>query len=61
VDLHVEKSWTMRNWTLVAYGEGWLVPPRNNGMYVVYSYDFSKNATVSGPVFLPLVGLRAEF
>ncbi len=61
VDLHIEKSWTMRNWTLVAYGEGWLVPPRNNGMYVVYSYDFSQSATVSGPVFLPLVGLRAEF
>lgn len=61
IDAHIERSFVMRNWTLVAYAEGWLVPPANNGMYVVYSYDFSDQATVSGPVFLPLVGLRAEF
>ena len=38
---------TLRTWTLVIYGELWLVPPRNNEMYVIYSYDYSQQAAVA--------------
>jgi hypothetical protein len=60
VDVHIERSFVLRSWTLVAYAEAWYVPAQNNEMYVVYSYDFSEQASVRGPTFLPLLGLRAD-
>lgn len=60
VDLHLERTLQARNWSLVAYGELWWVPPANNVMYLAHSYDYSETATVAGPGFLPLLGLRAE-
>ena len=45
----------------MVYGELWLVPPRNNEMYVIYSYDYSQQAAVAGPRLLPLGGVRADF
>ncbi|HJN74031.1 MAG TPA: TonB-dependent receptor [Myxococcota bacterium] len=60
VDLHLERRFDLRRARVSAYVEGWYVPAANNAMYVVYSYDYSQSALVSGPSFLPLFGLRAE-
>ncbi len=60
IDLRVERVWKFRQWSLVGYVEGWFVPPSNNTLYPVYSYDYSEELLVGGPVLLPLVGLRGE-
>ena len=60
VDTHLERSWRLRRWTLVAYLETWWVPARYNTLYPVYSYDFSETDLVAGPGLLPLFGLRAR-
>ncbi len=60
VDVHFEREWTFQNWMLVGYLEAWWVPPRNNAMYYVYSYDYTQVESVAGPPFVPLLGLRAE-
>ncbi len=60
VDLHIERTIEARRWSLVAYGELWWVPEKNNVMYLAYSYDWSETATVAGPGLMPLLGLRAE-
>jgi hypothetical protein len=60
LDAHLEKAWAFRTWTLTGYFEAWWVPSGSNAMYVVHSYDYSQSATVAGPPFLPLVGVRAD-
>lgn len=60
IDGHLEYSFPLRTWTLVAFIEAGYVPKANNGMYTVYSYDYSQTALVAGPGFLPLVGVRAD-
>lgn len=59
-DVHLERRFTLNTWTLVAFVEMWVVPPANNAMYLVYSYDYSQSAVVSGPPLFPLFGLRAD-
>lgn len=59
-DLHLERRFELRRVTVSAYAEAWIVPPANNAMYVVYSYDYSQSAQVAGPAFFPLLGLRVE-
>ena len=61
VDGHLERAFAFRNWTLSMYLEAWWVPPSANGLYSVYSYDYSQREMVVGPAFVPLVGARAEF
>lgn len=60
LDLHLERAWEFRTWTLTGYFEAWWVPAGSNAMYVVHSYDYTHDATVAGPPFLPLVGIRAD-
>jgi hypothetical protein len=60
LDVHAQRTFRVRRLELEAYAEGWFVPPANNGMYVVYSYDYSQAQVVGGPVFVPIVGLRGE-
>jgi hypothetical protein len=60
LDVHLERAIELRRWTVTGYLEGWFVPPSSNGMYVVYSYDYSQSALVSGPVFFPIVGARVD-
>lgn len=60
LDTHIERSWRLRRWTLVAYLETWWVPARYNTLYPVYSYDFSQQDLVAGPGLLPLLGVRAR-
>ena len=60
LDVHLERELEMRRWTMSTYLEGWYVPAKNNAMYVVYSYDYSQSALVSGPSFVPLMGLRID-
>jgi len=60
VDFHLEREIPFRRWTVAAYLEAWWVPPGSNVLYPVYSYDYSKEALVIGPAFVPLVGVRAE-
>ena len=60
VDVHLERTFLLRKWTVSTYAEGWYVPAPNNAMYVVYSYDYSQSALVSGPSFLPLLGVRVD-
>lgn len=59
VDLHLARAFEFRRWTLDAYLETWWVPKAANNLYPVYSYDFTEQALVSGPGFVPLIGLRA--
>ena len=59
-DLRVERKWRFNRWSLVAYCEAWWVPPANNTLYPVYSYDYSEEVLVGGPAFVPLVGMRGE-
>lgn len=60
VDGHLERRWAFRNWALAAYTELWWVPAAGNVLYPAWSYDWSEEAYVAGPTFLPLVGMRAE-
>jgi hypothetical protein len=60
VDVRIERAWRFSQWSLAAYLEIWYVPSANNSMYVVSSYDYSQQVFVSGPSFVPLVGLRGE-
>ena len=61
VDLHVGWTLEMRRITLDLYAEGWYVLPGGNALYPVYNFDYSEQALVVGPSFVPLVGGRAEF
>ena len=61
VDIHVQKDWRFRTWSLAVYGEGWFVPPGNNVMYLAYSYDYDEVGNVEGPVFVPLLGVRGAW
>ena len=60
LDGHLQYTVPFRRWTLAAYLEGWWVPASSNNLYPVYSYDFSEQALVAGPGFVPLLGLRAQ-
>jgi hypothetical protein len=60
VDLHLEKTFRGRWWSLTAYGELWWVPSGSNTMYLAYRYDYDESQQVSGPAVLPLIGLRGE-
>jgi hypothetical protein len=61
LDVHLQKDWTFRTWSLALYGEGWFVPPGSNVMYLAWSYDYDEVGEVEGPVFIPLLGLRGEW
>ncbi|MEL6345157.1 MAG: TonB-dependent receptor plug domain-containing protein [Myxococcota bacterium] len=61
IDGVVRRTQAFRRWTLTLYAEGWYVPPQGNALYPVYNYDFSEQALVAGPVFVPLVGGRIDF
>lgn len=60
LDLHLEKGWHLRKTRVTAYGEAWWVPKTANVMYQAWRYDYDADAPVTGPGFVPLVGLRAE-
>lgn len=61
VEARIERRWDLRTWNLRAYFELWWVPPGNNKLYPVYSFDYSERAYVVGPPLVPLIGLRAGF
>lgn len=61
LDLFVGWKRAFRTWTLSLYAEGWYVPPTANALYPVYNYDYSEQALVAGPGFVPLVGGRIDF
>ncbi len=61
IDVHVQKDFRFRTWSLALYSELWLVPPGSNVMYVAWNYDYDDVGEVSGPVFIPLLGARAEW
>jgi hypothetical protein len=61
LDLHLERDVVFSTWTLSLYTEAWWVPSSANGLYPVYSYDYSDKTMVVGPAFVPLLGARAEF
>ena len=61
LDLHLGWTRDFRRWTLDLYAEGWYVLPGANVLYPVYNFDYSEQAFVVGPAFVPLVGGRAQF
>jgi hypothetical protein len=61
IDLHLGFSRDIRKTTLVLYAEGWYVLPGSNSLYPVYNFDYSEEALVVGPSFVPLVGGRLAF
>ncbi|MFZ5476146.1 MAG: TonB-dependent receptor plug domain-containing protein [Myxococcota bacterium] len=60
VDVHLEKTFRGKGWSLTAYGEVWWVPSGSNTMYLVHRYDYDASEAVHGPALLPLVGVRGE-
>ncbi len=60
LDLHLERQLIFRSWTATPYAELWWVPPTGNVLYPAYSFDYSQEAYVAGPSFLPLLGVRLE-
>jgi hypothetical protein len=60
IDLHTARRWWFQRWSLVTYAELWWVPPSANFLYPIYNYDYSEDALVVGPGFVPLVGARVE-
>lgn len=60
VDGHVERSFYAGATKLTAYAELWWVPRGSNVMYLAYRYDYDDVAPVSGPAFIPLIGVRGE-
>lgn len=61
IDVHIQKDVRFRTWSLALYGELWFVPPGSNVMYVAWNYDYDDVGDVKGPVFIPLLGARAEW
>jgi len=60
VDLHLEKRFELRRGVITPYLEAWYVPKGSNTMYLAWSYDYDEVQGVSGPGFIPLVGVRGE-
>jgi hypothetical protein len=60
LDVHLERTLRFRRWKAVPYLEAWWVPPTGNVLYPAWSYDYSQEAYVEGPSFLPLLGVRVE-
>lgn len=60
IDGHLEKELYTRFAKVTLYTELWYVPEFSNQMYLAYRYDYDDDAPVSGPGFIPLVGVRAE-
>lgn len=61
VDVHIQKDWRFRTWSLALYGELWFVPPGANVMYPAWSYDYDLEGEVEGPLVIPLLGARGEW
>jgi outer membrane receptor protein involved in Fe transport len=61
VDVHIERTWTVRKVEGTLYAEVWYVPEGNNVMYPAYRYDYDEMAYVAGPPFVPLLGVRGSF
>lgn len=61
IDVHLGWERELRSVTLVLYAEGWYVLPGSNALYPVYNFDYSEQALVIGPSFVPLVGGRLAF
>jgi hypothetical protein len=61
IDVHVQKDWRFRTWSLALYSELWFVPPGSNVMYEAWSYDYDAQGNVEGPIFIPLLGARGEW
>ncbi len=58
VDARIEKTFYTRAVEVAAYAELWWVPGASNVMYQAYRYDYDDAASVAGPPFIPLVGVR---
>lgn len=61
VDAHFAYTIPFRRWTLQTALEAGVVPPAYAALYPTWSYDYREQGYVKGPVFLPLVSLRATF
>ena len=60
IDVHIEREWTLRDWSIFGYCESWYVPASGNYLYPIYNYNYQESQLVVGPAFVPLVGLRVE-
>lgn len=61
LDLRVDKRWIFNRWTFNAYLDIQNVYNRQNQEDVVYNYDYTEQADLTGLPLIPSLGLRAEF
>ncbi len=61
LDLHFGYSFFLPTWRLDLYADLWFVPPASAQLYPTWNYDYTEEGFVTGPVFLPLLGVRASF
>jgi hypothetical protein len=61
IDLHLERDFAFREWTLTLTADLWYVPKPSAQLYPTWSYDWSEQGWVVGPTLLPLLGARARF
>lgn len=61
VDARVAYEWQLRGWSWELVAEIWYVPKASTQLYPTWNYDYTEQGWVSGPSFLPLLGVRTRF
>lgn len=61
LDVRLDKTWTFTDWKLGAYLDVQNAYFRNNPEGRSYNYNYARSSAVTGPPFLPVIGLRGEF
>ena len=61
LDIRIDKEFIFRKWRLTAYLEIMNVYNRANPETIIYNFDYTEQAYLSGLPFIPNMGVRAEF
>jgi hypothetical protein len=61
LDVRLEKAFTLRRYKLNAFIDVQNVTNRKNAEEIIYNFDFTRRAYISGLPTLAVLGLRLEF
>ncbi|MGZ3699940.1 MAG: TonB-dependent receptor plug domain-containing protein, partial [Bdellovibrionota bacterium] len=61
LDVRADKKWVFDRWILTAYLDIENITNQANAQQLVYSYDFSQAAAITGLPIFPTLGVKAEF
>ncbi|HOD00912.1 MAG TPA: hypothetical protein PKH54_13275, partial [Myxococcota bacterium] len=61
LDIRVDKEWVFKAWRLGLYLEVQNVYFHKNPEGVIYNYDYSKMAYLTGLPILPVLGIKGSF